>query len=56
MSDQERKLEEQYQTDLRDMVDTYRTLKNMGLWAAKLFAFVLVIATLILTVIKIMKK
>jgi hypothetical protein len=53
---EEQKLETQYEEDLRDLVDTYRTFKRIGKWAAGLFAFILVITSILLTIKELLKK
>ena len=53
---EEQKLEQQYEDDLHDLVDTYRTAKRMGKWVAGLFAFILVILSILLTVKELIKK
>jgi len=53
---EEQELEKQYQEDLHDLVDTYRTLRRAGAWVAGAFAFTLVIASILLTLKELFKK
>lgn len=52
----DKQLEKQYQRDLKDLVDTYRTAKRAGTWIAGIFAFMLVITSILLTIKELLKK
>jgi hypothetical protein len=44
MSEQEIKDEE----DMRELLETYRSVRRLGVWAVRLFSFVLVILSILL--------
>jgi hypothetical protein len=56
MSEEEQKLEKEYDQDLSDMVKAYRTWKNGFKFLGKVFAFLLLVASLIVAAREALKK